>query len=283
LKALILKYALIKLHKNWLYDDRRAEALIEEIAPIISIRHSPPIEDVGEVTMAIARDYCRICVRKTVEADSDDEKQKYLQAVRKLYDAHMEPYDSTDETNWGVEIDTYLALLHRLNGQVENASSTLRPFIHHCVSTALVMGIYGRDTRAIRALGESLLALDHVKDACDLLHYVHDTRGGSCSSCNNFFRDRENTAMCQHCFEYFCGYCLRDMEEARLTRFCMSGHKLLERKPGPHLDKCSYCGKGWRCDEGDKIVFRGEKTSVDDCLNLIKGEWNLEDVAVTAT
>jgi hypothetical protein len=60
LKALILKYALIKLHKNWLYDYGRAEALMEEIAPIISIRHSPPIEEVDEVTMAIARDYCRI-------------------------------------------------------------------------------------------------------------------------------------------------------------------------------------------------------------------------------
>jgi hypothetical protein len=67
LKALILKYALIKLHKEWLYDYRGAEALIEEIAPIISIRYSPPIEDEEEVTIditAIARDYCQICVTK---------------------------------------------------------------------------------------------------------------------------------------------------------------------------------------------------------------------------
>jgi hypothetical protein len=144
------------------------------------------------------------------------------------------------------------------------------------------LGIDGKSTRAIWALGESLLALNHVKDARDLLHYVYDTRGGSCSSCKNFFPGRENTAICQHCFEYFCRYCLRDME-ARLTRFCVSGHKLLERKPGLHCAECSYCEKGWRCDEGDKIVFRGEKMSADDCLNLIKGEWNLEDIAVTAT
>jgi hypothetical protein len=145
------------------------------------------------------------------------------------------------------------------------------------------MGIYSRDTRAIWALGESLLALDHVKDARDLLHYVHDTRGGYCSSCDHFFRGRENTAMCQHCFEYLCGYCLQDMEEARLTRFCVSGHKLLERKPGLHRDECSYCEKGWRCYEGDKIVFRDKEMNVGDCLNLIKGQWNLEDVAVIAT
>jgi hypothetical protein len=63
LKTLILKYALIKLHKNWLYDYGRAEAPMEEIAPVINIRYSPPIEDEEEVTMAItaiARDYCRI-------------------------------------------------------------------------------------------------------------------------------------------------------------------------------------------------------------------------------
>jgi hypothetical protein len=135
LKALILKYALIKLHKNWLYDYGRAEALMEEIG-------------------------------------------------------------------------AYLALLYRLNGQVKNAASTLRPFIHHCISIALVLGIDGKNTRAIWALGESLLALNHVKDARDLLHYVYDTRGGSCSSCKNFFPGRENTAICQHCFEYFCRYCL---------------------------------------------------------------------------
>jgi hypothetical protein len=56
----------------------------------------------------------------------------------------MEPYDPTDETNWGVEIGAYLALLYRLNGQVENAASTLRPFIHHCISIALVLGIDGK-------------------------------------------------------------------------------------------------------------------------------------------
>jgi hypothetical protein len=111
--------------------------------------------------------------------------------------------------------------------------------MHHCISIALVLGIDGRDTRAIWALGESLLALDHVKDARDLLHYVHDTRGGYCSSCDHFFRGRENTAMCQHCFEYSCGHCLRDMEKARVTRFCVSGQKLLERKLGLHHDEYS--------------------------------------------
>jgi hypothetical protein len=116
-----------------------------------------------------------------MEAGTDEDRQKYLQAIIALFRTSIEPYDLTEEVNCGGQTRMFPALLHRRKGQIKDAASTLRPYMEQCISMAFTYRIGGRevlgDIVAIRSLGEALLALNHFNDALGLFRYMHDVTG----------------------------------------------------------------------------------------------------------
>ncbi|KAF2829113.1 hypothetical protein CC86DRAFT_403770 [Ophiobolus disseminans] len=260
LSVFILKLNLALLLEKYAYDYRRAEKLLEEIVHVASIKHQTPIEELERCKKVVARSFCHISIRKSAEAGRNDCAKHYLYTVLALFNSGLEPQDPTKKIVYGEHTHVYLALLHRLNGSIEDAARVLQPLMARCCDLAgegflsCAIGIW--------SLAEPLLTLGETKNATDLLNYVLCTHGWGCDGCGEHTSGNTSTCICQYCFESFCDTCRKGLASPRLTRFCFEGHSVLTLKSS---------SQGVPRDE---IVFRGERIALNDCLVLLKEQWD---------
>jgi hypothetical protein len=98
-----------------------------EVGEVASIKQELPIEDLERCRKMIARDYCCLCVRGLVEADSEVRRHQYVQRLSDLFQAGIPPHDLIEKIEYREDTCVHFALVQRLHRSVEDAADTLRP------------------------------------------------------------------------------------------------------------------------------------------------------------
>ena len=260
---LTLKLNLFKLYAEYIYDFSKAETLVEEIAEVASVSHAAPLHELEKCKEAVAKSFCRICIRRTLQSGQEDMEDYQLGRVVDLFESGIQPLGLAEKIIWGEDTHVFLALLQRLTGQIETATLTLRPYMAKCME--IMLEAPDQKEAAQWMLGSSLVAMGCHDDGIALLRDVHASHGWSCDGCLQEITGDCVADMCQYCLEIFCQDCMRSIQLPRLTRFCLQGHSPLSIDPTLIVQ------------HDNQIQFRGTAMDIEECLSKITEDWGLND------
>jgi tetratricopeptide (TPR) repeat protein len=264
MRVLIFKLSLARLFIEYQFDFPKAEVLFSDIMEIASVSHPISLRDLEECKKAIAKDFCRICVRRMLESGNFEGENHQVRKVARLFRSGIEPFDVAEKIFWGERTHLYMALLQRLTGSIEAAAETLAPYMRECY--ALMHGTPDEQEIGQWMLGVSLIALGRNEDGLDLLCDIHTASGWKCNGCQVVTDGSCIAELCEYCFEYFCQDCVDEIQQPRLTRFCLPGHRGLLIKPSV-VDRSEA-----------HIWFRAKAVTIKECLRQIAKDWNLHEV-----
>jgi tetratricopeptide (TPR) repeat protein len=261
--VLFLKLGLFKLFTKYKCDYASAELLVEEIGDVISITHDSKIQALEDCKHTLARDICRLAVRKSIEAiDRGINSGLYIQRVHNLLRSGIEPDDLGKKIVFREITYIHLAHAQRVSGSIEDATKSIRPYMARCYT----MWRDNLDCKAagLQWLAVCLLALGQVHDARGLMDHVYLSYGWLCDMCGRRALSPQSAAICCHCFDFLCESCLGVLrDDPKRAGFCVPGH---------HLTGVPSSPPG---DTDPQVMFRESNMSVDEWIDIIWSEWSL--------
>jgi hypothetical protein len=263
MSVIIMKLSLVKLCIDFTHDYSTAEPLILDVLEVASIAHLVPFPELEECKETLAKHFCRICVRRAVQAGKENEEDRQLQHVKQLFTSGIGPAELPKKVVQGEDSRVYLAMLQRLTASIEDALETLRPWMDEC--SRMIHARSADKTGGMWALGISLIALGHIEDGLSFIRQAAAKAGWTCDGCDDDADHKRPALVCEYCFEWFCKDCTLRISEPDLTRFCVPGHRLVDLE----LPKAAKPGQG--------IFFRGAVVSMEYCLKILKYELGMND------
>ena len=214
----------------------------------------------------VQHQFCQITVRKAVTALTDGlSVDLHIDAIAALRGSVVSPLDVRDSVLLRDQDVThmYLALLHRINGDYENAFDILRPYIEFSLD------VVGRTRwNGQTYLSDICIVLGQNQDAVALaVPFFEDPGWGrDCKGCGEKAEWPGEAVVCRMCLDFFCGKCFPGLKKGEMTNYCLSGHDLLKvERESVASDACT-------------VPFRGEEMDITDICKILAKDWTLKDV-----
>jgi hypothetical protein len=260
LGVLFLKLSLYKLLTKYKYDYMSAESLVEEIGDITSTVQDSKIQGLEDCKKVVARDVCRLAIRKGLTAQDSAHAGMYVRRVYNLFRSGVEPESLPEKIIFREITHIHFAHVQRISGLTDEAIGTIRPFMARCCSMA--QGTSDRAAAGLQWLAVSLLAMGEVHDACSLMAYVYPSFGWLCDLCGRRAYSPTSASICRHCFDFLCESCLAALkDDPNRSGFCVPGHHLIALPPKTTVSMDGNC------------VFRERVIPISECVGIIQAEW----------
>ena len=252
-----LKLSLIQFRSNYTRNIQRTEPLIEELAEVTSLDKEGKVSDMRRAKQMIAQDYCRICIRKIVL--QEPEALHVISRLNMLCQSGTSPRNIDQKVAYGEKSQLYLALAQRLQGSADEAVRTATPFFL-AACTPSTDSDHDTSIGGLFGLVSSLLAVGWNDGVLAFVGYLHREGRWVCRACRSYVLREVCAAVCEYCFQGFCGSCVPLLREPEKTIYCVPGHRILW---APEQDAV---GDG--C-----VMFRGGSMGDSEVVEMVQREW----------